>query len=283
MDKILTLLDGSTYSESVCLHTAWIAQKLNASVEAMHVLGRREGAVSTNLSGALGLGARTALLTELSTLDELRAKLAHEKGHAILEDAKTILEQNGVSNVNLYLRKGDLLDAMSAFEDNIRAITIGKRGEGAGFASGHLGSNLERILRVSNVPVFVASREYRPISKVLVGYDGSASAKVAIKRMSASPVFENLEICVFTAARDSEHAQKTADEAVADLRAADITASSRIASSDPEDALSRLVAEEGFELLVMGAHGHSRIRNLIIGSTTTAMVQSVKIPVLLYR
>lgn len=283
MNKILTLLDGSTYSESVCHHTAWIAKKLNASVEAMHVLGRREGAVSTNLSGALGLGARTSLLTELSTLDELRAKVAHEKGHAILEDAKTILEQNGVSNVNLHLRKGDLLDAMSAFEGDIRAITIGKRGEGAGFASGHLGSNLERILRVSQVPVFVASREFRPISKVLVGYDGSASAKVAIKRMSASPVFENLEICVFIAARDSEHAQRTADEAVADLRAADITASSRIASSDPEDALNRLVAGEGFDLLVMGAHGHSRIRNLIIGSTTTAMVQSVNIPVLLYR
>lgn len=283
MDKILTLLDGSTYSESVCHHTAWIAQKLNASVEAMHVLGRREGAVATNLSGTLGLGARTALLTKLSTLDEQRAKLAQEKGHAILEDAKAILEQDGVSTVNLHLRKGDLLDAMREFEDNLRAITIGKRGEGAGFASGHLGSNLERILRVSNVPVLVASREYRPISKVLVGYDGSASAKVAIRRMSASPVFENLEICVFTAARDSVHAQKTADEVVADLRAADITASSRIASSDPEDALSRLVAEEGFDLLVMGAHGHSRIRNLIIGSTTTAMVQSVKIPVLLYR
>lgn len=283
MDKILTLLDGSTYSESVCHHTAWIAQKLNASVEAMHVLGRREGAVATNLSGTLGLGARTALLTKLSTLDEQRAKLAQEKGHAILEDAKAILEQDGVSTVNLHLRKGDLLDAMREFGDNLRAITIGKRGEGAGFASSHLGSNLERILRVSNVPVFVASREYRPISKVLVGYDGSASAKVAIKRMSASRVFENLEICVFTAARDSEHAQKTADEAVADLRAADITASSRIASSDPEDALSRLVAEEDFDLLVMGAHGHSRIRNLIIGSTTTAMVQSVKIPVLLYR
>ncbi|MCF3974828.1 universal stress protein, partial [Paracoccus salsus] len=39
----------------------------------------------------------------------------------------------------------------------------------------------------------------------------------------------------------------------------------------------------GFGLLVMGAYGHSRIRSLIIGSTTTAMVQSVKMPVLLYR
>ena len=55
MDKILTLLDGSGYSESVCHHTAWIAQKLNASVIAMHVLGRREGAASTDLDKFLVL------------------------------------------------------------------------------------------------------------------------------------------------------------------------------------------------------------------------------------
>lgn len=283
MDKILTLLDGSGYSESVCHHTAWIAQKLNSGVVAMHVLGRREGAASTDLSGALSLGARTSLLEKLSELDGERAKLAQAKGHAILEDARAILEQDGVPDVSLRLRKGDILEAVSELESDIRAITIGKRGEGSDFASGHLGSNLERIVRTSKVPVFVASREFRPISKVLVAYDGSASAKVAIERMSASPVFADLEVYVLSVAQDKTHAQKLADEAVAKLSAVDITASPRIASGEPEDALNKLVSNEGFDLLVMGAYGHSRIRSLIIGSTTTAMIQSVKIPVLLYR
>ncbi|TCS48021.1 nucleotide-binding universal stress UspA family protein [Primorskyibacter sedentarius] len=283
MDKILTLLDGSAYSESVCHHTAWIAQKLNASVEAMHVLGRREGGAPTDLSGALSLGARSTLLQELATLDEQRAKLAQAKGHAILEDAKAILAQDGIPSVNLRLRKGDLLEEVRALEDNIRAITIGKRGEGADFASGHLGSNLERIVRSAKVPVFVASREFHPISKVLVAYDGSASAKVAIDRMSISPVFADLDISVLSVAQDTTHAQKVADEAITKLHTANITASSRITTGEPEDALNKLVSEEGFDLLVMGAYGHSRIRNLIIGSTTTAMIQSVKIPVLLYK
>lgn len=283
MDKMLTLLDGSEYSESVCHHTAWIAQKLKASVIAMHVLGRREGAATTDLSGAISLGARTALLEQLSSMDEQRAKLAQAKGHATLEDAKAILEQDGVSNVTLRLRKGDLLEVVRELEGEMRAITIGKRGEGADFASGHLGSNLERIVRTSKVPVFVASREFRPISKVLIAYDGSVSAKVAIERMSTSPVFSDLDICVLCVAQDSVHAQKVADEAVAKLHTSNIIASSRIAAGEPEDALNKLVSEEGFDLLVMGAYGHSRIRNLIIGSTTTAMIQSVKIPVLLYR
>ncbi|MCK8462836.1 universal stress protein [Aliiroseovarius sp. S1339] len=283
MDKILTLLDGSAYSESVCHHTAWIAQKLNADVVAMHVLGRREGSASPDLSGALRLGARSALLEELSTLDEQWAKLAQTKGHAILEDAKAILEQDGVPDVSLRLRKGDLLDAVREVKDDIRAIIIGKRGEGADFATGHLGSNLERIVRTSTVPVFVASREFKPITKVLVAYDGSASAKVAIERMSTSPVFEDLDVCVLCIGQEQASAQMIAEEAVTKLKAANISASPRIAVGEPDEVLAKLVADEGFNLLVMGAYGHSRIRQLIIGSTTTAMIQTVKIPVLLYR
>ncbi len=283
MDKILTLLDGSAYSESVCHYTAWIAQKLNAGVEAMHVLGRREGAASTDLSGALRLGARSALLEQLASLDEERAKLAQAKGHAILDDAKAILDQDGVPTVNLRLRKGDLLDAVREIENDIRAIIIGKRGEGSDFAAGHLGSNLERIVRTSKVPVFVASREFKPISKVLVAYDGSASAKTAIERMSTSPVFTDLEICVLCVGADEARAQATAEDAVKMLQGADIAATPRSAVGEPGEILGKMVSEEGFNLLVMGAYGHSRIRRLIIGSTTTEMIQTVKIPVLLYR
>ncbi len=283
MDKILALLDGSEYSESVCHHTAWIAQKLNSGVEAMHVLGRREGGTSTDLSGALRLGARSKLLEELSALDEQRNKLAQAKGHAILEDAKAILQQDGVPSVNLRLRKGDLLEAVQSVEDDIRAITIGKRGEASGFASGHLGSNLERIIRSSKVPVFVASRAFKPIQKVLVAYDGSASAKVAIDRMATSPVFSDLELTVLCVGQDEAKSQATAEEAVAKLQRADVTATPRTATGEPGEVLSGLVTSDGFDLLVMGAYGHSRIRSLVIGSTTTAMIQAAGIPVLLYR
>ena len=43
------------------------------------------------------------------------------------------------------------------------------------------------------------------------------------------------------------------------------------------------VDEAGFGMVVMGAYGHSRIRSLVIGSTTTEMLRSCKVPVLLIR
>ena len=54
-------------------------------------------------------------------------------------------------------------------------------------------------------------------------------------------------------------------------------------AGEREVALERRLVEGGFELLVMGAYGHGRLRRLIIGSTTTAMMRACKSPVLLFR
>ena len=54
-------------------------------------------------------------------------------------------------------------------------------------------------------------------------------------------------------------------------------------SGEPERVISDHVENHGIDLLVMGAYGHSRIRNLIIGSTTTQMIRSCLVPVLLFR
>ncbi|RNF34992.1 universal stress protein [Paracoccus methylarcula] len=283
MSKILALVDGSIYSESVCHHAAWIAKRLNAMVDIMHVLGRRETAAGSDLSGALKLGARSALLDKLSKLDEERAKLAQAQGHAILEDAKAILEQDGVGPVVSRLRKGDLLEAVKDFEQEMRVIVIGKRGEAADFAKGHLGSNLERVVRSAKVPVLVASRAFKPINKVLAAYDGSKSAEAAIARMASSPTFKDLDITLVYAGEEQAAIRSKLDDAAGRLTAAERKATTRIVPGEPETALEKLVSEEGFELLVMGTHGHRRIRSLIIGSTTTAMIQACKVPVLLYR
>jgi len=51
----------------------------------------------------------------------------------------------------------------------------------------------------------------------------------------------------------------------------------------PETVISDSIEADNFDLLVMGAYGHSRIRNLIIGSTTTQMIGACKVPIMLFR
>jgi manganese transport protein len=48
-------------------------------------------------------------------------------------------------------------------------------------------------------------------------------------------------------------------------------------------AIPLLVKEKGADLLVMGAHGHHTLKDLIFGTTVGAVRHAVKIPVLIVR
>lgn len=281
--KIIALVDGSIYSESVCHHAAWIAKRTDAPVELIHVLGRRGVPEKQDLSGSLRLGARSALMEELAELDAQRAKLVSHRGRAVLEDARAIVDQDGVTEITTRLRHGDIVEAVSEIEEEARVILIGKRGEAADFAKGHLGSNLERIVRAANRPVFVASRAFHPITSVLVAYDGGTSSMKAVDHIACSPLFAGLAVTVVTIGNETPEIRKGLADAKALLKAAGIHAETRVLSGQPETELSKLVEEASFGLLVMGAYGHSRIRSLVIGSTTTEMVRSCKVPVVLMR
>ena len=281
--KIIALVDGSIYARSVCDHAAWIAGRTGASIELLHVLGRREAPHQADLSGSLQLGARSALLEELAALDEQRAKLSVQRGRAILEDAEAILEEAGLSQRTARLRHGDLISTVAEQEKDAAMIVIGKRGEAADFAKGHLGSNIERIIRVSHKPVFVASRAFKPIARLLVAFDGGVSSMRAIDHIAQDALYAGLQVHVVTVGADTSEVRKRLDDARSVLVTAGLDAQIAVHAGQPEKVLSQLVEDGPFDLLVMGAYGHSRIRSLIIGSTTTEMIRSCKIPVVLMR
>ncbi|NDU99606.1 universal stress protein [Pseudoroseicyclus tamaricis] len=281
-NKLIALVDGSAYSRSVCDHAAWIARRSDLSVELLHVLGRREGGSAGDLSGAISLGARSALLEQLSDLDEQRAKLAVQRGRAILEDARAIVEEDGVSAIE-QLRHGDLIEALSQKEGEAELIVVGKRGEGSDFAQGHLGSNLERVMRASRKPLFVASRAFREIGKVLLAYDGSPGAMRAVDYVARNPLYAGLHIKIVTAGTESAQVKKGLADAKAMLDGAGLNAETAICPGQPEEALARLVEGDGIDHLVMGASGHSRLRTLFVGSTSLEMIRTCKVPILLAR
>lgn len=279
---LIALVDGSKYSESVCHYAAWIAKRTGAGVKIYHVLGRREGVDRQDLSGAIELGARSHILEELSQLDVQRAKLSHAQGRAILEDAQAIVEADGVS-VTTRLRQGDLVETVLAKEDTGDMIVIGKRGEAADFAKLHLGSNLERVVRSSSKPVFVANREFKPATNVLIAFDGGQSSLKAVDYLSRDKLLAGLPVTLAFAGTETPEIRKTLENAKATLAAGGFDASIVIENGKAEATLGRLVEDNGYDLVVMGAYGHSRIRNLIIGSTTTEMVRTCKVPILLVR
>lgn len=281
-DKIIALVDGSLYARSVCDHAAWISSRTGAAVELLHVLGRR-GPPKQDLSGAIKLGARSALLNELTELDARRSKLAAEQGRAILEDAYAILAKDGVTDITSRLRHGDLVETVGEIETDAGLLVVGKRGEAADFAKGHLGSNLERVVRASRKPVLVTARAFKPIESVLVAFDGGASAQKAVDWVASDPLFAGMQIRIVHVGQPGEALRTRLDEAANQLAQAGLSASAAIESGQPDAVLGRLVEDHEVGLVVMGAYGHSRIRTMIIGSTTSEMLRSCRASVLLVR
>ena len=282
MERLLACIDASVYATSVTDHAAWAAQRLGAGagVELLHVLQRND-AISArhDLSGAVGLGAKSSLLEELVTIDEAEAKLAKERGRLLLEAAEVRLREAGLNNVESTHRHGGIVETVVEREEHSDLVVIGKRGASSGFAKAHLGSKVERVVRESIRPVLVASREFKPIERVLVAYDGGASARSAVDLVASSPLFHGLEIHLVIVGRANatrESALRVAAERLPN-------ATCEIVDGEPEDALPRELEVRSADLLLMGAYGHTPLRRLIVGSLTTAMMQRCRVPVLLFR
>lgn len=284
MNKIIACIDGSNYATSVCDHAVWAARRLDVPVEILHVLGRRETSSRPfDLSGSLELGGRETLLAELAEHDAQRAKLANQRGRLILEQAAARVRGEGVPQVTERLRNGEVADAIKEIEPEARLVVIGKRGEAADMAKGHLGSNLERVVRSMTKPLLVASRAFQPIERFMVAFDGGRSSPMIVERLLASPLLKDVPCHLFMAGDGSGEPGHRLHAAREQLAAAGYKVTVNVEAGEPETLIAEKVKRDGIGLLVMGAYGHSRIRNLIVGSTTTSLIQACTIPVLVIR
>ncbi len=285
--KLVALVDGSIYSQSVCDHAAWVSARVEeCKLDLLHVLDdRHRASAKSNLSGSIGLGARTSIIEELAELDAKQAKFAQKAGRAILEDAEARLnEAKSNAAVETKLRNGDLVETVTTFEKDADLIIIGKRGEAADFAKMHLGSNLERVVRSSQKPVMVVSRMFKTPNKLMLAYDGGQSAETAVKHLCADPMYQGLDCHILTVASDiGSSLSDKLENAKSRLVKAGFTVTSEVKSGQPGNVISETAEQEDVDLLVLGAYGHSHIRNLIIGSTTTEVIRKCLTPVVLYR
>jgi nucleotide-binding universal stress UspA family protein len=116
-----------------------------------------------------------------------------------------------------------------------------------------------------------------------IAYDGSAPAQKALKlaaelsKQAAWP----LSIVMVTSDRPSgDNIAKKAESLLSDLK---VESATTILAGKEDKALLQFIREGTADLLVMGAYGHNRLRELLVGSTTSSVIRKSTIPVLLTR
>lgn len=292
MAQILACTDGSAYAESILDHAAWAAARMGgATVRVLHVLDRgaaqapmeARAEARVDRSGTGGANTSEALLQELVDLDAARGKVALRRARVLLAAAEERLKAAGVEQISTVQRHGSLVDTVVEFEAEAAPLVVGKRGEAADFAVGHLGANLERVLRASIRPVLVASRAFKPINRFAIALDGGKAARKAVAYAAQTASLAGLEGHLVTVATDAAAGQALLDDAAAELADSGKPVRTTLLAGEPEAAIAGFVAQAGIDLVVMGAYGHGRIRNLILGSTTTALLRACRIPVLVFR
>jgi len=281
--SVLACIDRSRYSESVCDHAAWAAGRLQTSVELLHAIEHHPDLLPVDHRGRLGMDTGEELLRELSLIDDQRNRLAQESGRQLLDEAARRVHEAGGVKVTQRLGHGDLTDNLRDHHARARMVTIGKRGESHERATAPLGGNLERVIRANRLPVLIAAEAFRPVERFLFAYDGGKSTGEAVNFLVRNELLHQARGHVLMVGRGGGVEATRQADAVRHLRSAGLEVTDAIIEGEPAQAIGDAVTGGDWDLLVMGAYGHSRIRRFMIGSTTTEVMQTCPTSMLVFH
>ncbi|KFZ30562.1 universal stress protein UspA [Pseudidiomarina salinarum] len=283
MTNVVGCIDGSAAATAVCDYSAWAALQLDAPLMLLHVLDLNRYPVAPDVTGNIGLGSREHLLEELAELDAQRAKVALKEGHVMLEAAESRAREDGIANIQLRQRHGDLSDTLQEMEGDIRLVVLGLHGEDSSDKPQHIGSQLETVIRTLHRPILLTPFSFSAPASAMLAFDGSATTRKGVEMLAKSPLFKGMPVHVVMVDADTSDNWEKLKWAEQQLAENGHEVHIALRAGDVEPTLHAYQAEHNIDIMVMGAYGHSRIRQFLVGSTTSSMLQASKSPMLILR
>ena len=282
--KVLACVDQSRFADDVVDYAAWAARRMQAPLELLHVIDRPADAASgKDHSGAIGFDAQESLLAELSSEDEARSRAARERGRIFLNRLRERAIAAGVESPDVRQRHGVVEQTLMEQEAGVRLFVLGRRGESAETTQRDLGRHVERVVRALNQPILAVTEGFRVPQRIMIAFDGGIVTRRGVEMVATSPLFRGLPLHVLMSGKQSQDAARQLEWARTTLEAAGFEVVALHLPGDAESIIARQVLAQGVDLLVMGAYSHSPLRRLLLGSKTSDLLRSARIPVLLLR
>ena len=278
--SILVCNDGSPHGECSVRYGIYLAHRLRARLAALHVLDSRmlSGPMMASISGWIGAQPASDPLTQFRAIMQ-------EKGEAVLASLRAQCEKEGVADVETRLLWGHPAKVILAEEIKAELVILGQDGEHDDVTGEWTGSTVDRVVRHSIRPSLIVPDTFAPIDRIMIAYDGSPHAGRALHEaiQLALDLSVPLVICTVIEGGDHHRAMSHADTAMRLARAHECAAAHLIVEGKTTETLLQKATELKCGVLVAGAHGHSRVRDMILGSTATKLLTQAKLPVLLVR
>ncbi|WP_454441368.1 universal stress protein [Vibrio bathopelagicus] len=277
MKNIIACIDGANSTTSTCEASAWVANKVNAPLVLFHALDHSTQPVVSEFSGQIGLGSQEELLEELAELDEARSKIMLKHGNTLLEEAQKWALNQGVKNVSKLQRHSSLLEGLLDLEEELRVLVIGRSGD-----SHSVGSQLETVIRSIKAHILVVCEGFKLPDSYLIAFDGSAISEKLVDKAIQAPLLKGLD-CHLVMIDDGGNKDTAFEKARVQLEESGIRVTAVSLTGAVDKALIDYQQQHEIGMMVMGAYGHSQLRQFFVGSNTTKVLSNSSVPLLLIR
>jgi len=276
--RILVPTDGSEYSAAAFDYAVFLANSFeNALVCGLSVVDVKTlaGPLLHDLGVSIGLGPFDTYQPKVRKMLQSRAEEAIAVGREKCEAGGVEFESHTVDGIisREILHKADRCDL----------VVMGKLGEHADWRSSLFGHTVETVVRTSHHPVLVTPQKFCEPTRALIAYDGSTHSYDAMHDGGELAMKLNIPLVAVSAHPIQKKAQEHCQAAEKYLSRYGVEVKTIARSGDAEEAILTVLDEENCDLLIMGAYGHSMIRELILGSTTEQVMRQAKCPILLHR
>lgn len=274
---ILVGLDGSEHARTAQQYALWLGERLDASVVGLHVVDivSIEGSFFHDISGSLGFEPYLDFSSKMR-------EVLYERGKVFLQEFVEAATKRGV-RADTVLSMGVVANEIAERARTADLVVIGHRGINEKFSTGLLGSTAESVTRKCPKPVFVSTTGFRPVTQPLLAYDGSQRAAAAMHAAAEFCVSLSLPLTVLTVAKDAEGGERVIADARKYLASYDLTSTCEVQVGNAPEQIVVCLNERNFDLLFIGAYGHSRIIEMVLGSTTEYVLRNTSCPVFLNR
>lgn len=275
---ILVGLDGSEHANTAGRYALWLAERLKGQVTALHVVDivSIEGSFFHDISGSLGFEPY------LDFSSKMRGVL-EERGRALLDAFAAEAAQHGV-RADTVLAMGIVANEITERARTADLVVIGHRGVNERFSTGLLGGTSESVARKCPKPVFVAPMAFAECRKPLLAYDGSTRAAAVMQQAAEFCATLQVPLTVLTVHRDEAQGRRILSEAEAYLQPYGLAVQLELQETgNAPERIANFIRERDHDLLFIGAYGHSRIIEMVLGSTTEYVLRNADCPVFLHR
>ncbi len=269
--RVIVGVDGSRASIEASKLALRVGAFYDIPVVGIYVVDTRllEESFLTDLAGILGF-------TYYEGISGRIREFLEKQGEAVLDEFSALGRQFG-SKTSVVKTAGIPYREIVSQADPEDLIVVGKVGRRP-VKGMFLGSNSDRITRISRSAVLLVPENGRDLRKALVAYDGRINSRRALGVAVSLRDLFGYELHVITVG--DEVPPSVVDE-VRSVAGEDFT--HHTASGFPEERIVAFCRENQIDILFIGAYGKGRLKEFFLGSVTSFVVHNLDIPMVLTR